>query len=116
MIKKIEIPIYKGNVVVIQKKNLNDVPEKYFPSSGVFGYEAITDVYEHESGFKEYVMIFEKPTNSRIIAHESLHFMSMLFRDRDINMSYDNDEMGAYLIGWIVGELHKCLKINDKTL
>jgi len=117
MIKKIDIPIYFGTLIIIQKKSFKKIPRKYKPKNfDLNGYEAYTDYVDIKNGYRIYLMVFLKPTNSRIIAHEALHIMNKIFDHRNIDYTYKNDEHGAYMLGWIIGECHKYLNINDKNL
>ena len=116
MIKKIDIPIYRGTLILVQKKDLNKLPKKYKPDFDMHGFDACVFIKDAKNGFRNYIMTFRNPTNSRIIAHESLHFMSELFKHTGVDIAYTNDEHGAYLIGWVVEQCHRYLEINDKTL
>lgn len=116
MIKNIDIPIYRGRLILIQKKKLENISKEYKPDFDLHGFEACVVCKNEKNGYRNFIMLFEKPTNSRIIAHESLHILSELFKHRGIDISYTNDEHGAYFLGWVVEQCHKYLKINDKNL
>ena len=112
-IKRLKIPLYFGDLIIIQEKSLKNIPGKYKPENFDFrNYDAFTHEII-EKGYKTYILVFKKPTKSKIIAHEALHIVSRVFNDRNIDYSHINDEHAAYFIGWIVGECHKILKIND---
>lgn len=113
-IKKIEIPIYLGILKIIYSKDWKYVNNKYekkldwdFPINE--GYPAC--VFEDNTKeHTEYIASFiEKPTN-KIIAHESIHLVNKIFRDRGIKIDYGNDEPQAYFMGWIFKEIEQFFK------
>jgi hypothetical protein len=113
MIKKISIPIYYGHLVIIQKKRLENIPNKWKPEGfDLHGFEALSYYVDSKTGYRYFVLAFEKKTNPRIITHESLHCVHHIFNHKNIKYDQLNDEHGAYLIGWIVTQCHKYLKIK----
>lgn len=44
-----------------------------------------------------------------IIAHEAKHLVNFIFNDVGVELNIFNDETEAYLLGWIVDEIHKLL-------
>lgn len=64
-------------------------------------------------GEHSYHMVFKKEyCNARVVAHEALHIVHKIFEDRYIQIDIDNDEPEAYLLGWVVGQCHKYLKLK----
>ena len=113
MIKKIEIPIYFGMLVIIQKKKLTDIPKKWKPDNfDVYGFGALSYYKDSKGGYRRYIIAFQKDVNARMVAHEALHCVNHMFHHKNIQYDTLNDEHAAYLIGWIVGECHLCLKIK----
>lgn len=110
--KKIKIPIYFGDLIIIQvedSKEINTIIQKYNIII-INNPSAFTFRNNHNNGYTEYIMVFEKETNPRIIAHESLHIVRYMFEDRKMFFeTNENDEAQCYLLGWIVGECHKFL-------
>ena len=45
-----------------------------------------------------------------IIAHECVHICNYIFQEANIKLDLDNDEPYAYLMGWVVEEIHKAIK------
>ena len=79
----------------------------------VEGCDAIMFVKKTESGIN-YFLAFENNTKPDIIAHECFHFVNELFSHKGIIPDTENDEPGAYLMGWIVEECFKCLTVKPK--
>lgn len=108
-IKKIEIPIYFGKLVLIQDKNWEKVNKKY-KTQATKNFEAFFFKEEKKSGRIEYVVCFHKNVKSGTIAHEAVHVVNNIFKDRFINLDTENDEPQAYLTSWIVSEIENFLK------
>lgn len=112
MIKKIKIPIYFGTLVLIQKKHLEDIPKKWKPKGfDLSGYGGITMEHDNKRGCRYFIIAFCKPTYAETVAHEALHCAHRIFQHRQIHSDQANDEQTAYLVGWIVRQCHKHLKI-----
>ena len=112
--KTIKVPLYSGNLVIIQadkKENLNDIKKKYDlkedPSNRC---KAVAFVEEKKT--TEYTIAFNNITTPSFIAHESLHVLNYIYQDHGIIYDIINDEPAAYLLGWIVKQCHKFLKIQ----
>lgn len=60
---------------------------------------------------KETVYVFvRKNVTSKIIAHEAVHIVNDIFNRVHIKLDLDNDEPQAYLMGWVVEQIHKAVK------
>lgn len=107
---RIKIPIFKGNILFIQTKNFKKIKKKY---------NIVTDISTSEAfcfsnstkDHTEYVIVFSDFITPGIIAHESLHLVNYLFRDRSMVMDLENDETQCYMLSWVVEECYKFL--ND---
>ena len=108
---KYKIPLYHGDLIIIQDKNLKWVQKKYDTIS-LEDIGACTFPYPKKSGATRYIMVFYGETSPKIIAHEALHVVNDIFKDRYIKLDISNDEPQAYLLGWIVEKCHKFLKIG----
>jgi len=112
---KIKIPIYFGDLIIIQTKNSKEIEKlkKKYNLNVSNHFEAFVFNNYKKNGYSQYIMVFEIKTNPRIIAHESFHTVRYIFEDRKMNFETNgNDEAQCYLLGWIVSECHKFLKIN----
>lgn len=110
--KIIKIPIYIGQLVIIQYDNPEDLINEYRLSNLVNKFDAITFRDHKLSGYTRYVAAFGKNCTPSIITHESFHVVSMIFYDRDIEYDNENDEPAAYLIGWISRQIFDFLDIG----
>ena len=111
--KKIKIPLYHGQLSIVQVESLSDIEEKYKLSS-LKGFEAITFRNHMGNGYSRYVLAFEENTTPNIIAHEALHLVALIYEDRGMILEIENDEPQCYLLGWIVGQCHKFLNVSVK--
>lgn len=109
--KKIKIPIYFGNLIVILTDDLNNIGYK-----GVI--PDMSDCYaycfkENSNGFTDYYIVLDiENVKPSIIAHEALHCVGEIFEDRGIKMDINNDEPQCYLLGWVVKQCHEFLNKN----
>ena len=104
--KQIDIPIFGGKITIIIDKDLSYVQKKY-KTRCLKDFGAVT--FRDKSEFKSYVVSFEELDYS-LIAHESVHIVNFLFTDIGIELCRDNDELQAYLTGWIFEEILKAFK------
>jgi len=110
--KTITIPLYHGDLIIHQVKDLKEVSDKY-GTQDLHGFEAASFRNDKKNGYSRYVLAFEETVDPMIIAHECLHFVGQLFADRYMVMDINNDEPQAYLLGWAVKQCHKYLKIKS---
>lgn len=109
-IKNLKIPIYFGGLKIIQVKELGELNKEYdvdlYGLMGAF-------MYQNDSeGYASYTLAFPEDVTPSVIAHESLHLTNQILNDSGVRLDPDNDEPQCYLIGWIVNECHKFLKIK----
>lgn len=98
--KTIRIPLYfeKLKIVVVDKL---DKPE----------YDAYV-LFE-----KDKLVLFVKPdTTAGVIAHEAVHIANYVFKQCGILPDLNNDEPQAYLIGWIVKQIHKFIQSCNEEI
>ena len=104
--KKIEIPIYYGDLIIIQAKNWKEVNKKYGTKANK-EFDAITFKNEKKSGYTEYVVAFINKPKGEVIAHEVTHLVNHIFIDRLMQLDAYNDEPQAYLTGFIFAQIEK---------
>lgn len=72
------------------------------------------DINQYESFVtfqNEVIYIFVRSkTDAGVIAHESIHIANYIFKHANIEFDINNDEPYAYLMGWVVEEIHKAIK------
>jgi len=62
---------------------------------------------DYDIGDAQYILLLDPSATIDIITHEALHIVNMLFRDKGIKWSYNNDEPAAYMLGWLTNEIQK---------
>ena len=108
--EKVVIPIYFGELVLIQVKKLSSLNKKYNMDLKECHAACVFDIVT-KKGKLQYVVAFEKKTDDSIIDHERIHLINKIFIDRQIKLDLVNDEPQAYLMGWLFKE---CKKFLDK--
>jgi hypothetical protein len=101
MIKEeIQIPIYRGRLVMILTDDLTELNKEYnlnFTNSFGGGVFNITD----EEGYTKFFVAFDNDWDNSLIAHEAVHLVNDIFKHKCIKLDPDNDEAQAYFTGWI---------------
>lgn len=113
IIKKLDIPIYHGYLVIVFTNNLNKANKKLNLDLEQQDRGAFVQGKRDKKGISHYYAVFDKHylTNC-IIAHEITHIANWLFMDRNIKIDLLNDEPYAYLVGWITREAYKVIYKN----
>jgi hypothetical protein len=65
------------------------------------------DGFVFQKNKSDYYVILPPAALLGTIAHESVHLIGRIFRDREQIADYGNDEVFAYFVGWIAGEITK---------
>ena len=47
-----------------------------------------------------------------LIAHEACHVVNAVFKSKGVELDLEQDEPQAYLLGWVVDEIHKVWKLK----
>lgn len=109
MIKKIDIPIFFGTLVLFQDYDIEKacaIAEfDYDPENKFDAYAGISVDKKGNTGF---VIIFAKCT-PEIIAHEATHVANRICERNEMEK---DEELIAYLTGWVVTQCHKYLKVE----
>lgn len=112
--KKIKSQVFDCNIHVV----VADDPSEYMIKKGIpveslKNAEAITawDLDDPTN----YHVIFPNETSYETIAHESVHCINKVFLARDVRPDFNNDEIYAYHVGWLAGEIaHFISKLINK--
>lgn len=105
-----EIPLYRGKLVIILSNDKEKIKNicPIFDDDNIFAH-AIFGNYKGTQGF--FIILNHKnkymQINPGVIAHEAHHICSYIADKRGIIIDTNNDEPMAYLIEWIVNEVHK---------
>ncbi|HSE99836.1 MAG TPA: hypothetical protein VLA48_02980 [Nitrososphaeraceae archaeon] len=105
--KKLKIPLYFQNLTIIQTDDFESIHKFYNLKGQCGGYDAVTI----DDG-DNIVVVFNSKVDASTIAHESTHVCTYTFQKIGAEIDVDNDETFAYLIGWVVGQIHKIIKVN----
>jgi hypothetical protein len=104
-LKRVLIPIYNCYLTIIVTKKFNKVAKMYDVEDSKYA-EAIVQTRERK-GVREYIYIQHKKIEVDQIAHEAKHIVNRIFNDRGQILDPLNDEAECYLLGFIVGLIHK---------
>lgn len=108
--KRIKIPIYKGNLTIIEAKDLNEVSKKY-KTPDLSNYGAVT--LRDDTKYREYVVAFETNSfSSCLIAHEVVHIVNYIYLDCGVELDRVNDEPQAYLTQFLFQQIEKFFQKN----
>lgn len=117
--KTIKIPIFFGEFMIL----LDQDPEDWKNVNGIYQHRMNWDrpadkqdeafVFDYkQNGYSKYVVCFKNKPKSSVIAHESVHLVNKLFKDRGLQLDIENDETQAYLTGWFVEQIDNFFKTN----
>ena len=112
--KKIKIPVYFGNLILIKVDKLTDINKEYELTLGEDHQACVFD--EMIKGIHNYIVAFDKTSTDKVIAHECVHLINRLYIDRGIKLDLVNDEHQAYLMGWFFDECQKFLNNGKKKI
>ena len=109
--KTLKIPIYFWEISLIKTDDFKDMERKFdFPEDSMNWFWAVTFTDHDKSWFTKYVMIFSHNWTVKDIWHECIHCLRYMYQDRWIEfVNGNNDEHQAYLMWWLVWEVHKFL-------
>jgi hypothetical protein len=111
---KVKVPLYFAKLVIHQvgRKGMEKLIAKHELEKYKVGFKT-HDAFVFKDSAGRYRMLFKKEyCNARVVAHEGLHVVNFMFTDLRIEYDCQNDEHAAYLLGWVVGQCHKVLKLN----
>jgi len=104
--KKIKIPLYFQNLTIIQTDDFDTIHKQY-NLKGSVDFAGIT-ILDDDS----IIAVFRSDVTPSIIAHEALHVCSYVFQGIDAKYNRDDDETLAYLLGWVVEQIHKTIVLK----
>jgi len=111
MKKILKVPLFFHKIEVYQEPTLSEAIEKanLVIDKSDNGYNALT-VYMRQGLI---ILLFkESSCTPGIVAHEANHAVNYIMKDIMQRPDLENDEFECYLLGWLVDELHKHLKVN----
>lgn len=108
-IKKIEIPIYYGYLVIIVADDFKEVTKKYKIKENVDSFGAFVCTNTNDRGHEQFLVCMAQNIPNELIAHEVVHLVNAIFARCNIELDRHNDEPQAYLTGWLFNEIEKFL-------
>jgi hypothetical protein len=108
-IKKVQIPIYFGTLIIIISEDYKEVASKYRLDLDVNCHGAFCWDKTSKDGYAEYYICIDKDVSNHLIAHEVVHLVNFIFKRIGVKLDIDNDEPQAYLTGWLFSQIEKTL-------
>jgi hypothetical protein len=107
MIKKLTVPILDATLFLVQEKDIVEVQKRFGltptpNASGIAGYR------EDNDGMVYLISINEFSHDT--IAHEALHVIHFIMRDKGIKSDINNDEFECYLLSWVINQCYRYFK------
>lgn len=100
-LKTVKIPLFKRSFVIANKKHAI----KNSGCGSLRDYDAIT--YQKKGVVFVY---FGKSATVESVAHEAVHIANAVINDCKLYYSCEEDEVLAYLVGYLTRELMECIK------
>ena len=118
MIFKIEIPVYNSFIWVYVEESTESILKHV---KKIYGRNAPDDLFDLDEYTDARVVIyngcpraviFKGDVTPPIVSHEMLHVVCSLLNNRGLRFSEDSEEAFCYLLGYLVKEFYKKIKIN----
>ena len=113
IIKK-DVPIYFGRLDMVISDDFKSAADQLgidYSGHDLALYCAFTeDEGWTTDGEPKYTIFLSPDCKPDLIAHEAVHIANYIYKNAHIKHDFDNDEPFAYLVAWVVGEIHKSLK------
>lgn len=100
-LETIKIPVFKRSVVIANKRHAL----KNSGCRSLSDYDAIT--YQKKGVVFVY---FGKSATVESVAHEAVHIANAVINDCKLYYSSEEDELLAYLVGYLTRELMECIR------
>lgn len=113
--KRVPIPIYHQTLHIAicddVEKEISEVNKKFYANVEQFEFAG----YSEATGKHHLILLNKKnlpdePFTIGTIAHEAFHITSFVMKRVGIQPDVNNDEAQAYLLSWIVEQVHKQFK------
>ena len=113
MIKKVNIPIFLGHLLLIQGVPFDEITKKYdLPEIGPC--EAMYGAFLDDSGYSFYLIAVKDEASANAIVHEAAHVTHVMMLHRGMKPDLNNDEWENYLLAWIVKQCYKYFNVTNK--
>jgi hypothetical protein len=114
MTKKISIPIFHGWLYLYQGVPFDEVAVKHSMIIDKDGADAISGNNIDRRKVTIYIIAVTDKITASSIAHEALHVVNFMMKDRDMVPDLNNDEWQCYLLGWVVRQCHRNFNVEYK--
>jgi hypothetical protein len=108
-LKKVQIPIYYGNLIIVVSDDYNAVAKKFNLKQEVNLYGAFSWANRDKKDILNYYVCVDEKVSNHLIAHEVVHLVNFIFLEKRIELDRINDEPQAYLTGWIFKQINSFL-------
>lgn len=109
-IKKVEIPIYYGNLIIIVSNDYSEVAKKFkLQKYNVELFGAFSWKERDKNDILNYYVCVDEKVSNHLVAHEVVHLVNFIFLEKGIELDRINDEPQAYLTGWIFKQINNFL-------
>lgn len=105
----IELPLYQGVFVLHMVDDIEALDKEYkleLRNDAEFDAVTFTAPESNNNWFGFHIAFLTKETSPGIIAHECLHVLNLIFDRVGIRYDQYNDEPAAYLMKWLVNNVH----------
>lgn len=105
---KINIPIFYGTLYINFTKDFKREAKKLRIKCSKTKYLGLAFRVrtKRDTGYG----ILLRRVDQSVIAHEALHITNFILKDLNLEIDSKNDEVQAYILGWIVKEINKIKK------
>jgi len=110
--RRIEIPVFHGWLYLYQDVPFDEVATKHNLVFSNDVADAVSGSDLDKDEVTAYFIAVAPSVSASSVAHEALHVVNYMMRDRDMVPDLNNDEWQCYLLGWVVRQCHKYLKIE----
>jgi hypothetical protein len=106
--KKIRLDVFLCNIHVVVTESPNESVDRrklrrYAEDEPGEDFMKNCDGFVFQKERSDYYVCLSPNVGFDVIAHESVHVIGRIFRDRGVEADYHNDELFAYHVGWIAG-------------
>lgn len=102
--KKVKIPIFSGDLLIHETEDWSIINKRYGLDLDIRTY-AIVFPHTTKNGYTQYVVAFRERPPNKIIAHESVHLVNVVFKTIGAQLDITNDEAQAYFTEWIFEQI-----------
>jgi len=103
---KFIVPVYNAQVVIL-KGDMKDIYQFFKYGTEPNEFDAFVTQRTDKEGYTTYYVCFNEGLKSHVIAHEVVHLVNAIFRDRYVKLDLNNDEPQAYLTGYLFEKILK---------